>query len=267
MKKHLGLFIALALFFTAAFAFAESTEDAPAPDSEYMPIESSDVGWYNSNVPFGASPLTAAEMYKANWAYSSYNFSGQPVMETKALPDGTEYAVQTFVTGEGEANRMTGKLFYVNNMVVAGIEDMIPPEGYDVSALFMQIREKLGDPRPFSKNAMGSVADMIGDAAPLDAIQDLWQYPRRLTLSSIDQTVQVNGYFTAVESDGHIYIVEWFKQGTDAASNKEGLQGVKGYNELTGEEQTAVAMYAGFLEQQKNEKLQQYVDYLLSNHK
>lgn len=266
MKKWLSLLLAMTLLMTAAFALAESAETEPAPtNAEAAPAEADQPISYYSNVPFGADLHTAAEKFKTDWAVSDYIF-GDPAVETKTLADGTQYIEQTFTTGEGSPNQMTGKLFYLNGAVIAGIEEMALPEGFGATGLTTRIKQYLGEPIPFTTDAMGSLAEMIGEAAHADAVKDLWQYRKKIVLSGTEQAADVNAYITLVVIDGRAYMAEWFKQPVQS-SPKQAAQELKDIEKLTPEERNAFDTYAEFLEQQKNAQLQQYVDFLLKKRK
>ena len=266
MKKWLSLFLAMILLVTASFALAENAGDELPPDAEAGSGETEQTRFYSSLVPFGEDPKTAPESYKTH--LNNFNFTDEPTVEIKTLPDGTEYMVQTFVTKEGEANQMTGMLFYVNNMVVAGVEDLTLPEGSTDSGMETKFREFFGGPKQFNIQDIGSIADMIGEAAHLDAVKGVWQYKNQILLSGANVPVDINAFITIVNIDGHTYMAEWFGQASQSASAaQQNLQGLKGYSELTEEERIAVNMYSDYLEQKKMEQLQPYVDFLLSKHK
>ena len=271
MRKWLRLLLATAMLVTAAFALAEDAQTEQAPDAEAAAEQVPDAAAeqavaFSSNVPFGEDPSTAAETYKSYWARSSFVFGDQPATEIKTLADGTEYTVQTFVSGESELGRMTGMLFYLNNTVVAGVEDLALSEGSDTSGYAANVTRYLGEPKPFSVGAVGAMAEIIGEAAHFDAVQDLWQYAKKILLPGSDKEVEVNAYVTLVIIGNHAYMAEWFSQGTQAAEAQD-LQDMKGFDELTQDEKTSVNMLAEFLEQQKKEQLQQYIDFLLKKHR
>ena len=245
MKKWLSLLLAMALLVTASFALAEEGQNK----------------FYSSTLEFGADPHTAAEKYISDWAMAGYTLTAQPALETKALSDGTEYVVQTFVTSEGDAAQMTGKLFYVNGILVAGVEDMTLPEGFDPAGLSAQVESFLGGPKPFSIGTIGPMAEMIGEPAHLDAVQDSWQYQKEIIPSGTDQAVTVNAYVAIAVVDGHGYMAEWFSRDTQGTHSAE-LHAMNGFDELTPEQKTSVGMYAEFLEVKKKEQLQQYIDFL-----
>ena len=260
MKKWLSLFLAMILLVTAAFALAENVEGDVPQDTEAESGESGQI-FYDSPVPFGKDPTAAPEEYLQH--LHGYNFNDKPTEEMKKLPDGREYMVQTFVTKEGEANQLTAMLFYLDNKVVAGVEDAIMPEGVTDSGMGTRISSYFGGQKPFNMAEIGFMADMLGEAAHLDAAEGIWKYKNEILLNN--ETVTINAFITVVHTDGHMYMAEWYEEDKESAAREE-LQGLRGYDNLTDDEKIAVNMYSDYLEKEKMDKLQPYIDFLLSKH-
>ena len=260
MKKWIRLLLVLSLLLSAACALSEEamTQEAQA-DEAYIS--------YASSLQIGSDRPTAVERYKSYWAYSGYNF-GEPENEVRTLSNGKVYAVQTFTSGEMTENGMlTGKLYFSDGMLAAGVNEFTTPEGIDPADTLERLTSILGTPKLLSVAEIGIVAELLGEDAHLENGQNLWTYTTQIMPTGTDTYTSITMCLTAHVDGDHIYMAEWpapQKAGNSAAAAN--LSSMKGYDELTEEEKASASKYADFLESQVDEQLQKYIDFLLQGH-
>ena len=257
MKKLFCLLLAVSLLMSASLALADETVQAREPQA--FP-----------NIYFGANHVLALEVFKAGWSHG-YSFSDIPEWDTVTLSDGTQVYVMTLasVTTETDYLPMTVKLYFNNEMLAAAVEEIEIPEGADASMFKTSMNQSLGsNPVPLDLSKIGSAAELLGEEAHLEDGQDVWPYVVTgvVNTNGTETPVTLDAMVTAHIEGNTLYIAEFPYKKTSEKAAAQDLTELKGYGELTGEEQNEVQLYAEFLKQQQNETLEQYIDFLLKKH-
>lgn len=170
----------------------------------------------------------------------------------------------------GFAMEMTVKLYFMDNKLVAAAQILPIPEGIDVSQasqfvesmnLSMNATPTTLDTSKLSARAL----ELLGEAAHLEDGQNAWPYD--LTVNADGNPAVVNVMLTAKVVDNALYIAELaYKKAESNTVGSQTLAEIEGFDKLSAEEQSAVRLYAEFLQKQQSELLKQYVDFLQTKH-
>ena len=261
MKKLVALVLAAVLMMSVSLALAE--EGAAVRGVTESP-----------SVYFGADWHDALETFNNGWkSTGQYSYSDTPENEARTLADGTSVFVMTLpgVPDEkGYAMQMTAKLYFIDDKLVAAVQELPVPEGRDASAYKETLNFVMGTtPVPLDTNAkIGNALEVVGEDAHLEDGQDTWIYEVSVpTYVEGNLTyVTVNAMMTAHVVDNTLYVAEfpYQKAGTSAAA--QNLAEIEGYDKLTAEEQNAAQLYAEFLQKMQKETLKDYINFLLTKH-
>ena len=260
MKKLLALILAVALMLSASLALAEDAALANARDTHSHPYVAIGSDWHE-----------ALETFNAGWKQSGqYSYSDTPENEIITLSDGTSIAVMT-LPAEKTDNTMAVptivKLYFMDNKLVAAVQIADVPEGYDPARFAESMASVMGyaptalDTSKLSARAM----ELLGETAHLEDGVNAWPYDLAVNVDGNPSVVNV--MLVAHIADNKLYMAELaYKKAESNTVGGQNLAEVEGFDKLSAEEQSAVRLYAEFLQKQQSELLKQYVDFLQTKH-
>lgn len=259
MKKLFCLLLALSLFLPVVICAEE------AQDSRNNLVLPADF----PGVYFGANRDTAIKTFDTYWRQFS-QYASEPVEDNTTLADGTPITVLTFrsenVTTEDSLKRpLTAKLYFRNGMLIAAAQVTEIPEGFDASngKSYIENALKAGKAGLLRMEEIGINAELLGVAARLEEGQEMWRY----TFANGEKTI--GAIITMRAVDGVLYMAE-FMAGKDEeqAQAKQitlSLADLKGYSELSSEQQIAVRTYAQYMLQQQKKTIEEYIEFVKNN--
>ena len=260
MKKLLALILAVVLMLSASLALAEDAALANARDTHSFPYVAIGSDWHE-----------ALEAFNAGWKGSGqYSYSDTPENETITLSDGTSIAVMT-LPAEKTDNTMavptTVKLYFMDNKLVAAVQFADVPEGYDPARFAENMADVMGSaPVALDTSKLSARAlELLRETAHLEDGVNAWPYDLAVNVDGNPSVVNVMCVTHIVNNT--LYIAELaYKKAESNTVGGQNLAKIEGFDKLSAEEQSAVRLYAEFLQKQQSELLKQYVDFLQTKH-
>ena len=255
MKKLFALILAVVLMLSASLALAEDAALANSRDTHSFPYVAIGSDWHEALETFNAG---------------QYSYSDTPENEAITLSDGTSIAVMT-LPAEKTDNTMAVptivKLYFMDNKLVAAVQIADVPEGYDPARFAESMASVMGyaptalDTSKLSARAM----ELLGETAHLEDGVNAWPYDLAVNVDGNPSVVNV--MLVAHIADNKLYMAELaYKKAESNTVGGQNLAEVEGFDKLSAEEQSAVRLYAEFLQKQQSELLKQYVDFLQTKH-
>ena len=265
MKKWVCLILAVLVAASATVVMAEESAD-DLPPSGLETIASPEI-------PYGEKLPEAMEKIESSYSYSLIQFSGTPVQSTRTLSNGKQYQEITMSgSAPDDSYQLEAKFYFTNDgMTIAGTQEYTFTDAIDLSNAGLMLDTSLGAPMALDLEAHGDYAELLGEAAHLENGQNVWHYTAEYYVTGEDgfiaESIPITVYVAMRIVDHQMYMAEFMEPNvpvsTEAAAE---APDVKGFDQLTPEEQKAVSLFAEYLEASKQTQLEQYVAFLLNRH-
>ncbi len=261
MKRFLSILLVFSLLLSVSFGLAEENTSS-VKDSGYPYI------------PFGMDMSAAFSYINQYMSSSGIHFDDSSPKELVALSDGTQFFVVTAFTETGYGYTAEEKLYFTasDRKLVAGVFDYGFQNGQKLEMIRDQIVNAFGfgEPLKLTLASLGDKVELVRETAHLEDGLDAWYYTAHLQLQLTEKPIDINAVMILSFADNHAYITAWplgqaSQQG--AAGNVPGTAETVGsaeYDKLTEEQKKLADLYAEFLEKEKQEKLNQFIRFLLT---
>lgn len=254
MKRLLSILLVFSLLLSVSFGLAEgSTYSVKGSGYPY--------------IPFGMDMSAAFSYINQYMSSSGIHFEDSSPKELIALTDGTQFLVVTAFAESPYGSTAEEKLYFTasDGKLVAGVFDYCLQNEQKPE----MIREKIvnafgfGEPQKITLASLGNKLELIRETAHLEDGLDAWYYTAHVQLPLTENPVDISAVMILSFADNHAYISAWplgqaSQQGTaEAVGSAE-------YDKLTEEQKKLADLYAEFLEKEKQEKLNQFIRFLLT---